>query len=118
MADNGADGKGIWQAPLWGLGRVIQKEYPELKCVCLDLAAEGEPDQVNVIKALFNELWEKDQEDQVAFRNDKRYVARLVRARATASQSLPINGEGRYLITGGLDAFVVQFKLRGLGQLN
>ena len=71
-----------------------------------------------MIKALFNELWEKDQEDQVAFRNDKRYVARLVRARTAVTHSLAINGEGSYLITGGLGAFVVQFKLRGLGQLN
>ena len=95
---------------------MIREEHPELKCVCLDLAPDAPADQTAGIKSFFDELWSKDGEDQVAFRNGKRVVARLVRAKPTASSprkrdaSLAIDGaprlhgEGTYLITGGLGA--------------
>ena len=93
----------IWQAPLWGLGRVIAQEHPELQCVCLDLAPEQERDQEEV-QTLFEALWSKDGENLVAYRNNKRYVARLVRTQAPISHSPLIDSEACYLITGGLGA--------------
>jgi acyl transferase domain-containing protein/acyl carrier protein len=64
----------VQQSPLWGLGRVIALEHPEMRCVRLDLdpmADDGMP-------SLVEELLAPDQEDQVAFREGGRYVARLV----------------------------------------
>ena len=75
---------------LWGLGRVIAQEHPELNCIRLDLeagqAAESLPNLIHALMA-------RDPEDQVAYRQGNRYVARLVRHRppvANADQHLPI----------------------------
>ena len=66
----------VAQAPVWGLQRTLVLENPDLKCACLDLdpsvgAANAE--------ALLAELLSGSEEDQVAFRDGGRYVARLVR---------------------------------------
>ena len=67
----------VAQAPLWGLGRVIALEHPELRCTRIDLEPSGEMAEV---QSLFKELWLEDNEDQIAFRRAMRYVPRLVRA--------------------------------------
>lgn len=66
----------ITHAPLWGLGKVIANEHPELRCTTVDLNA-GKPSKA--AQALLAEVWSGDQEDQIALRGDERYVARLVR---------------------------------------
>jgi acyl carrier protein len=64
------------------------------------------------VDALFKEIWSEDREDQVAWRGDGRYVARLVGSRhreAVAQQAdgetqkpLSFRSEASYLITGGM----------------
>jgi acyl transferase domain-containing protein/acyl carrier protein len=66
----------IAQAPVWGLGKVISLEHPELRCTKVDLSSADVPEEMH---ALFQELWSEDHEDQLALRGDTRYVARLVR---------------------------------------
>jgi phthiocerol/phenolphthiocerol synthesis type-I polyketide synthase C len=66
----------VQQAPLWGLGKVVALEHPDLACVRLDLDPAGNHDE---IQHLFGELWASDNEDQIAYRQGTRYVARLVR---------------------------------------
>jgi acyl transferase domain-containing protein/acyl carrier protein len=73
-----AGGAAVAQAPLWGLGRVIALEHPELHCTCIDLSL-GDPDPEVEAEALFRELWSASQEEQIALRDNGRYVARLVR---------------------------------------
>ncbi|HEX7843259.1 MAG TPA: SDR family NAD(P)-dependent oxidoreductase, partial [Kofleriaceae bacterium] len=63
------------QAAVWGLARVIGHEHPELGCVCADLSLAPSATE---IAALADELAADDHEDQVAFRDDARHVARLV----------------------------------------
>ncbi len=65
----------ITQAPLWGLGKVIALEHPELSCVRIDL----DPDQDDFTFQLFDEMLAHDREDMIAYRNGERYAARLVR---------------------------------------
>ena len=65
----------VAQAPIWGLGRVIALEYPEMQCTRVDLTAA---DSMNV-DGLYRELFADQREDQVAWRNGARYVARLAR---------------------------------------
>jgi acyl transferase domain-containing protein/acyl carrier protein len=86
-------------APLWGLGRTIALEHPESQCVCIDLGNDAVVDEA---QALFNTLWAQDGETQIAFRQDKHYVARLVRHTATATDPMIVDEKGSYLITGGL----------------
>ncbi|MCG3153918.1 MAG: hypothetical protein DKINENOH_00508 [bacterium] len=88
------------QAPLWGLGKVIAMEHPELRCTLVDLdAGDGAPE-------LQREIMTQDSEDQIALRRGVRYVPRLVasamRLDPPAGSRLPITSEGTYLVTGGL----------------
>jgi myxalamid-type polyketide synthase MxaB len=74
---NQSEISGVAQSPLWGMARVITLEHPELKCTCLDLDPQSNLDEA---KALFEEICTNDAENRLAFRNEMRYVARLVRA--------------------------------------
>ena len=84
--------------PVWGLGRVVRQEYPELGCRLVDMAL-GETE------GLWEELTGVDEEaePEVAWREGARYVARLVKAPSVGSQA-PAAIEGAVLITGGLGA--------------
>lgn len=66
----------VTQSSLWGMGKVISLEHPEMKCVRVDLDPQPLEGEVN---ALFAEILANAQEDQVAFRHHQRYVARLTR---------------------------------------
>jgi acyl transferase domain-containing protein/acyl carrier protein len=95
----------VAQAPLWGLGRVIALEYPELWGGLVDLPA-GEPagyGNREMAETLCAEILGSDGEDQVALR-DERYVARLVRSHDSTvlARPLAIVPDACYLITGGL----------------
>jgi acyl transferase domain-containing protein/acyl carrier protein len=64
-----------FQAPVWGLGRTLVNEYPELSCKLIDLA----PGTVDAA-SLLGELAAGDGEPQVALRGARRYAARFTRA--------------------------------------
>lgn len=66
---------GILQTPIWGLGKVINLEHPEYHCQCIDLDTN-----VSIaiqVDQLLAELRSESKEDQIIFRNQERYVARL-----------------------------------------
>ncbi|MBN3888579.1 MAG: SDR family NAD(P)-dependent oxidoreductase [Nostoc sp. JL31] len=101
-----ADGTGLVQSPLWGMGKAIVREHPELhlRLIDLDLQENYRLSQ-NPLDALFTELTSPDQENQIAFRNGMRQVARLVpyRGKQNPNQAdIPIHPDSTYLITGGL----------------
>lgn len=77
----------IDQAPVWGLGKVISLEHPELRCKKVDLSPAP---RVEEIQSLFAELWLDNGEDQVALREDGRYVPRLVRYKAAAPAAVEV----------------------------
>jgi thioester reductase-like protein len=66
----------VAQAPLWGLGRVVMNEHPELRCTLIDLGPQG-PDAES--EALITEVLAGDGETEVALRDGTRYVNRLSR---------------------------------------
>src|SRR5262249_22295101 len=89
---------------LWGLGRTVMQEHPELRCKLLDLERS-----VDATDLLLRELGARDDESQVAWRGERRLVARLVRAPATPipdTETLPtpLDPRGTVLITGGTGA--------------
>jgi acyl transferase domain-containing protein/SAM-dependent methyltransferase len=87
------------QAALWGFGRTVAHEHPELRCTLIDLAAGEEG-----LDQLAAELTADGDERQVALRPGRRSVARLVRARTGAGVAPAPRAEATYLITGGLGA--------------
>jgi NADPH:quinone reductase-like Zn-dependent oxidoreductase/acyl carrier protein len=66
----------VAQSPLFGLGRVIANEYPQLRCRMVDLAT-GSPDEIQL---LVEELAAAEEEDEIAIRGEARYVHRLFEA--------------------------------------
>src|SRR5262245_3978605 len=88
----------IAQSSLWGLGSVISHEHPDLRCSRIDLSHEP---GANEIESLFDELMSNSNEDQIALRKNRRYVARLVNFQ-TREAEIRFNKDGCYLITGGL----------------
>ncbi len=66
----------IAQSPLWGLGKAMPFEHPELGFTAIDLSPQSTPAE---IQSLFEECWSSERDDQVALRGPHRYVARLVR---------------------------------------
>jgi len=102
---------GIEQAPLWGMGKVIRMEHPELNCLLLDLPEESVAAMANT---LLNELafsqthQTNNAEQQIAYRDKQRYVARLAKLSLTKneqnnhhSDTLVCQANASYLITGG-----------------
>jgi len=63
------------QAPLWGLGRVVATEHPQLGCRIVDLSGASLDSE---LRALRDEIVSGGSDD-VALRGAARYVARLVR---------------------------------------
>jgi acyl transferase domain-containing protein/SAM-dependent methyltransferase/acyl carrier protein len=112
----------VAHSPLWGFANTIALEHPELECVRVDLdPAQNDPS--TQMRALGEEILNGDSEDQIAYRNNDRFVARLVRRtsritkieneqatsderQATSALHAPrstlFESEATYLITGGL----------------
>jgi acyl transferase domain-containing protein/aryl carrier-like protein len=70
----------VAQSPLWGLGRVIINEQPNLRTRMVDISPDCSLDE---IQSLFEELWSDDKEDEIALRGKDRYVHRLMQVSLT-----------------------------------
>lgn len=89
-------------APLWGMGKTIALEQPKLWGGLIDLDPHAADDASTI---LWQEIQQADGEQQIAWREDRRYVARLMQADPlSATRALPLRPDGSYLITGGLGA--------------
>ena len=103
----GAHGAAM-QAPLWGFGRTLANEHPELKATLIDLDAHH-PTGANptgatpadAASALLGEVLAESADDQIALRADGRYVAKLARF-TPPHEAVSFREDGTYLITGGL----------------
>jgi acyl transferase domain-containing protein/acyl carrier protein len=86
---------------LWGLGRVIAEEHPELwgGLVDLDPTATPEADGRDLLAALAD-----SGEPEVAFRHGRRHAPRLRRVAAARAEGPTLRPDASYLITGGLGA--------------
>ncbi|TDD72506.1 type I polyketide synthase [Actinomadura rubrisoli] len=68
---NGDDQPNLSQAGLRGLCRVLMLEHPELRTTYLDIDASTEPEH------LWSEFQSDHSQDEIAWREDRRYLARL-----------------------------------------
>jgi NAD(P)-dependent dehydrogenase (short-subunit alcohol dehydrogenase family)/acyl carrier protein len=89
----------IQQAGVWGLGRAVNLEHPELHCTCCDLDPEPDDTEAEALMALLQGRWD---ENQMALRQGTWYVPRLLRHSLPEPEARPaVRAEGTYLITGG-----------------
>lgn len=89
------------QAALWGLGRVIACEHPELHCFSIDLDIRS---NFNDFELFVRLLATATHEEQIAIRGEKLYGLRLERRVQSGIPELMIRRDATYLITGGLGA--------------
>lgn len=101
------DGEEIYsvgQAPLWGMSRVIgHQEHRQMWGGIIDL--DPFEDKEQLASLLEQEIDNKKYEDQVAFRNGKRFVARLKEYKdVKVPMTTSLRSDASYMITGGFGA--------------
>ncbi|HVK65323.1 MAG TPA: SDR family NAD(P)-dependent oxidoreductase [Polyangium sp.] len=74
----------VAQSTLWGLGRTIALEHPELECTRIDVDPCRSADEASL---LIREISVRDREDQIAYRKEGRFVARLVHSSFDAAEA-------------------------------
>ncbi len=87
-------------ALVWGLGRTVAYEHPELRCSRVDLD-DAEPG--SLAEALATELTADAPDEEIALTGITRHVARI--ARRSVDPDAPVytpRADATYLITGGL----------------
>ncbi len=94
------------QATLWGLGRVLSNEHPELGCRLIDVSAACE----NAFEALAQELLAGDVEEEVLLNARGRFVPRMLDA---AQAQRRASGQGTSA-QGSVLAFDTPGSLRNL----
>jgi NAD(P)-dependent dehydrogenase (short-subunit alcohol dehydrogenase family)/SAM-dependent methyltransferase/acyl carrier protein len=90
----------IAQAPIWGAGRVMAMEHPDIWGGLIDLAPDDSPQ--TAAKLLTREIRQPENEDQIAFRAQNRFVARLAPSTPPAACQSSFREDASYLVTGGL----------------
>jgi thioesterase domain-containing protein/NAD(P)-dependent dehydrogenase (short-subunit alcohol dehydrogenase family)/acyl carrier protein len=98
-------------ATLWGLGRTLAQEHPDLLARLIDLPPAVDPD--GDAARLDGELDQPDGEPEVALRT-QRWVPRLDAAPAPLDPP-PLRPDGTYLLTGALGALGLRVA-RGLAR--
>ncbi|MFZ4850519.1 MAG: SDR family NAD(P)-dependent oxidoreductase, partial [Caldilinea sp.] len=94
--------QGAIQSGLWGMGKVIDLEHPELNPVCIDLPQDGDAElQAGWLRTVLATSTGM-REQQIALRAEGQYLARLQRCRQSSAPPQPLHPDGTYLITGGL----------------
>ena len=86
-----------WQAPLWGWGRGFSLEQPGAWGGLIDLPAAD----TSAVDTLLAALDAVDVEDQAAWRDGQRRVARLIQADAPPASPPAFSADACYLVTGG-----------------
>jgi acyl transferase domain-containing protein/surfactin synthase thioesterase subunit/acyl carrier protein len=96
-------------AVLWGLGRTAALEHPKFWGGLVDLdvrdaqAGDGSRGVQSEVEALLREIWNPDEEQQVAIRPVGRLAARFVRLpRGRERPGMLFRDDATYLVSGGL----------------
>lgn len=95
---------GVAQSTLWGMGKVLMREHPELRCRLLDLDPADADRSLELLWAEIEPSLPPDDEQFLSFRHGQRFVARWARSpqRVNAQRSLHIRPDKTYMVTGGL----------------
>lgn len=86
-----------YTATLWGFGRTLMLEHPQVKTRLLDLDTSSEDDSKHILTAID----QTQNEPQVSIADGKRHVARIASLKCSP-KPLAVQGDATYLITGGL----------------
>jgi acyl transferase domain-containing protein/acyl carrier protein len=115
----GGKGHAVAGSSLWGAGRVIANEHPEVWGGLIDLDPADSP--AEAARRVCSEILAARGEPQVAYRADKRFVARFTPCKLNPAAFHRFDSGAVYVITGGTGALgreVAQWMVsRGARQL-
>ncbi len=83
----------IENAPMWGIGRTVAREHPELRATLVDLSAV--PDATEA-RELVRRVAQAGPEDRVALRGGDCFVARLAQLASTEAPNRPLGVGEQY----------------------
>jgi len=92
----------VAESPLWGMGRVVSLEHPQMWGGLVDLDPQSPESETETLLKLIADHGQP--EDHLAIRGEEIYVARLVNQSCNPSQPLSLESNATYLIIGGLGA--------------
>ncbi len=85
----------VESAPLWGMGRTVAQEHPELRATLVDLS--GTP-EVGEARELARRIHENGDEDRIALRGRQSYVARLAVHVGDEAEARPLADDEAYRV--------------------
>ena len=101
--ENGPDNAAkinVAQAPLWGFGKTLYLENPELRGGLIDI---DDSDEATSALQIAVQASEPEGEHCVAFRGGERYLSRIVRVAQKAEPlRTTLRSDGVYVVTGGM----------------
>lgn len=100
QAINTTDIPEISQSSLWGLGKTCAIEHPELWGGLIDI--DPHATQNDAAQQLLQATATEQTEDQLAFREQQSYVARMVRVPDLPTRPFQVRQDSTYIISGGL----------------
>ena len=89
------------QGTLWGVGKTIALEHPEIWGGLIDLDCFGDLISNSQLSKLLDDIESDHKEDFVAYRNLNRYVQRLSKVTDVIDKPVYFSSTASYLITGG-----------------
>jgi acyl transferase domain-containing protein/acyl carrier protein len=90
----------VAQSPAWGIGRIVEREHPELRPVNIDLSSGLDRNEVETLARL---ACGNAMDSQLALRGRKVLSLRYERVQAQGQDAAPsFRPNAAYLITGGL----------------
>jgi NADPH:quinone reductase-like Zn-dependent oxidoreductase len=85
----------VESAPLWGMGRTVAQEHPELRATLVDLSANPEAREA---RELARRIHENGDEDRIALRGQQSYVARLAVHSGEEAEARPVADDEAYRV--------------------
>jgi acyl transferase domain-containing protein/surfactin synthase thioesterase subunit/acyl carrier protein len=107
VAVKAEDDVAVAGSSIWGLGRTLMQEHPELHCTLIDLDKDA-----SAVEILAEEIFAKDDETQIAWRGRRRLVARLAPAPVAPRIPQADNYHLESTVKGTLDSLTLTSAMR------
>lgn len=96
------------QGTLWGIGKTVALEYPEIWGGLIDLDGSESLASDSQLTKLMGDIESNYKEDFVAYRNLDRYVQRLSKVTGYIDRPISFSSKASYLITGGSGGIAIE----------
>ncbi|MCK5664315.1 MAG: polyketide synthase dehydratase domain-containing protein, partial [Thiotrichaceae bacterium] len=109
---NSQENRQPFAASLYGLSKVIDKEYPQITVRCIDLKINENINEDELIALVHPILSEPDLNGkEVVYRERKRYIRRISKIKLPAINPTSFKYQGVYLILGGAGGIGLELSL-------